>query len=267
MNHSFLSRDDERELVIRCQSGDTAASHELVLRHRPLVLSIAKRYQHWHILEDLVQEGFLGLLEAAKRFDPSKGVRFSTYAPWWVRYFIQSEIGRLRIVRFTTRRHRQARNRLQTVTRELEQRLGRSATAEELGQAIGVSTDTVLEVLLLMTVPPAEIATVGSDAESGRKPHVVELPAAGALPDELVDDEQQKRRVRTAVDSLLRQLDDRERAIVQQRILTDEQEPLRSIGARWGLSGERVRQLEKSALQKMRIIAASRGINAESLLR
>jgi RNA polymerase sigma-32 factor len=265
----LLSFSDELDLITRYQAGDMSALHELILCHRPLVALITDRCRRAHpgLAEDLMQGGFLGLLEAAKKFDVTKGARFNTYARWWVRYHAQCVLSRRGAVRLTTRDHRRVRNNLPAVRHRLEQHLGRTATWVELAEALNVSVDSVREVVLLLTTPSVELTTIGNDAstQAGRAHSAFEAETAEPPPDELAHERRQRRRMELAVASLLSQLDSRERAIIERRILSDEREQLRDIGAQWGISGERIRQLETAAIAKMRDAAKSRGVSVELL--
>jgi RNA polymerase sigma-32 factor len=269
----LLSFSDELDLITRYQAGDMSALHELILCHRPLVALITDRCRRAHpgLAEDLMQGGFLGLLEAAKKFDVTKGARFGTYARWWVRAHAQCVLSRRGAVRLTTRDHRRVRNNLPAVRHRLEQHLGRTATWAELAEALNVSTESVREVMLLLTTPPVELTTIGNDAshhmfEVEAADHMFEVEAAEPPPDEFAHERRQSRRMKLVVASLLSQLDGRERAIVERRILSDdEQERLRDIGAQWGVSGARIHQIERMAIQKMRDAAKSQGVSVELL--
>lgn len=243
-----LTRDEEQALTEALQHGSREALHELVVRHKPLVAAMAKRYgRPGAPREDLLNEGFVGLLDAAARFDPSRGTRFSTYARWWVRYYMQRYVraNRRMVTPSKTRNMRKLRQRLRKTARRLEQKRGGAVTAEELAETLDVSVDEVLEVQQELSYPDVPIAV--DDPRNGHDP----IAAAHSPEDEAATTER-RRVAQQLAEQALSVLDARERRIVRERVLTDERRSLREIGETLSVSGERVRQIEAAALQKMR---------------
>jgi RNA polymerase sigma-32 factor len=245
----LLDAAREAELVARIQRDDDAtAMHELLAAHYRLVVSHASRYGRAGVSDaELVAEGNLGLVEAARRFDAGKGVRFATYAIWWIR----ARIGRFvlanrRIVSApSTRNARKLFATLRTAQRALEQHGGERPTREAVAAATGTSEDDVAMV---------EAALSGRDVPMGPSEDGTLLELADeASPEELVSAREETDRRARAVAKALSVLDRREREIVQRRLLEDGEdgETLASIGQVLGLSRERVRQIEARAKRKL----------------
>jgi RNA polymerase sigma-32 factor len=259
--HEALTRDDERELTERLRGGCPSALHELVVKHRPLVAAMAKRYgRPGAPREDLLNEGFVGLLDAAGRFDPERGTRFSTYARWWVRYYMQRYVraNRRMVTPSKTRNMRKLRQRLRKTARELEQRRGGSVSAEELAKVLEVSVNEVLEVQQELSYPDMPISV--DDPRGGHDP-----VSDDGNPEDEAALEERRRVARELTERALAVLDARERRIVCDRVLSEERRSLREIGEALQVSGERVRQIEATALRKMRKVLESTSTDLAAL--
>ncbi|HEY8429655.1 MAG TPA: sigma-70 family RNA polymerase sigma factor [Sandaracinaceae bacterium] len=245
----MLDAETEQEYLRRIQeSDDPAAMQALLLSHLRLVLSIAQRYTSNGVtLEDLIAEGNLGLVEAARRFDRSKGTRFSTYAAWWVRALIRRfAIANRRIVGApSTRNARRVLGRLRQAQRRLAAELGEAPTREQLAQALSVTPEEIAMV---------EGALSGRDVSLGptEDGQVVELTSELESPEEAVAERELRAIHRRSIRAAFEALDERERAIVEKRLLDDDKDTLAHIGGSMGLSRERVRQIELRARQKLR---------------
>jgi len=245
----MLEPDVEYQLLTRIQeSNDPTALNQLLVSHVRLVLSIAHKYRrHGLPLEDLVSEGNLGLCEAARRFDLSKGTRFSTYAAWWVRALIRRyTIANRRIVGApSTRAARRLISKLRQTQRELAAELGVPPTKAQIAERLDVTVADVEQV---------ETALSGRDVSLAPTPdgHVVELRCDRQSPEELASQHEASELNRRSIHEALERLEDRERLIIHKRLLVDDRETLADIGAQLGLSRERVRQLELRACQKLR---------------
>jgi RNA polymerase sigma-32 factor len=254
----YLGRDEELKLAIRWKNNhDEQALHSLANAHMRLVISLAAKFRHYGLsLADLIQEGHIGLLEAASRFDPDRDVRFSTYATWWIRASMQDYILRnWSIVRGGTSSGQKA---LFFNLRRLRARLSRSApelsgTAllVQIAEAMGVSQADVEVMNSRLSGSDVSLNMTLSDEEdsSERGDFLVD---DHPLPDELVEVEIDTSRRLQMLSVALKNLSDRELNIVKKRKLKDKPETLEAVGAQLGISKERVRQLEARAMLKLK---------------
>lgn len=263
MGQPLLSRERERELAIAWrEEGDSEALHLLTHSYLRLVIAIAAKFRNYGLpMNDLVQEGSIGLMQAAERFDPYREVRFSTYASWWIRSAIQDFVLRnWSIVRTGTTAAqkslffnlRRLRARIEEQSGQMLDEEGRQRIASEL--AVDINDVRMMEARLSGSDHSLNLA-VGEDGEDEWQ---------SFLPDERPDPEENTRQshdvaVRhTWIAQALGELDQRERMIIEQRRLRDEGATLEELGRELGVSKERVRQLEHRALGKMRVAIASR---------
>lgn len=248
-----LSASEERELISRVRSGDRHASERLILSQLRFVIRVAGRYRRHQgcALQDLVQEGTVGLLEAIRRFNPDRGARLSTFAMWWIRAAIQDYVlrtgGSVRMA--TTPRHR-----AMFFNREIRADGDPSGdVARRLAQKFNTTVDDVRAFAQrLRTVEQS----LDAPAPAGGN-YADMLRAPGPDPETALATRRERlelvRRLRTAIPSLTR----RERHIVRRRFLSEKRDSLTKIGRDLGLSKERVRQLEARALAKMRSVGPS----------
>jgi RNA polymerase sigma-32 factor len=255
----FLERDEEHELAVRWRdTRDERALHRLAAAHMRLVIAVATRFRHYGLpVADLVQEGHVGLLEAAARFDPDREVRFSTYATWWIRAAVQDHVLRnWSIVRGGTSSGQKA---LFFGLRRLRARLmqrGDDAPPSQvygaLAARLGVSHADVALMDWRLSGPDVSLnATLGEDDASSSE-RMDFLPDDAPLPDETVGEHIDAGRRRQWLRSALAVLSEREFNILSARRLTDETVTLESLGERLGISKERVRQIENRAIEKLR---------------
>jgi len=255
----FLERDEEKQLAIRWrQTGDQRALDQIAASHMRLVIALASRFRHYGLpIADVIQEGHVGLLEAAARFDPNREVRFSTYATWWIRASIQDYILRnWSIVRGGTSSTQKA---LFFNLRRLRAQLARvgednrAALFEEIGRAVGASSADVELMNARFSGPdvslngPLHSDDPGDSAERGDF-----LVDSRPLPDETVGDDIDSQRRNVRLNEALTLLSERELRIVRERRLSEDAATLESLGAQLGISKERVRQIETRALEKLR---------------
>ena len=258
MNAPYLERDEEHDLAVRWkQDNDVDALHRLTHAHMRLVIAIAARFKHFGLpMSDLIQEGHVGLLEAAARFEPEREVRFSTYATWWIRASIQDHILRnWSIVRGGTSSTQKA---LFFNLRRLRAKLGQGPSPmpehemhQHIAQALKVSEDDVARMDARLSGPDTSLnaPVLESDGSAERQDFLV---SEDPLPDETVgaaiDQEKRTKRLYAALEVL----NDRELRIVKERRLTEEGATLEALGEALGISKERVRQIESRALEKLR---------------
>jgi RNA polymerase sigma-32 factor len=259
MSAPFLEREEERQLAFRWRDDrDDNALHQLASAHMRLVIALAARFCHYGLPPaDLIQEGHVGLLEAAARFEPEREVRFSTYATWWIRASMQDYILRnWSIVRGGTS---SAQKALFFNLRRLRARMSRSGATPNLtmfaaiGKAVGVSTADVELMDTRLSGPDVSLNAPVLETDSQGSAERVDFLVDGApLPDESVSDSiDSSRRARWLHDALAI-LSDRELRIVRERCLVEDGATLESLGARLGISKERVRQIESRAIEKLR---------------
>jgi RNA polymerase sigma-32 factor len=256
----ILSAEHEMELATRWRlHKDQAALHELITAYMRLVVALAGRYRNYGLpTTDLIQEGNVGLMQAAERFDPERGVRFSTYAGWWVRAAIQDYILRnWSIVRTGTTT---AQKSLFFNLRRLKARLHHSGapymSAETRGKVahrLKVPLADVEAMEARMQGPDASLNSPLSDAEDGEGSEWQDfLASSEPLPDETTMALHDTARRRRWLERALATLSDRERLIIRKRRLAEKVTTLEVLGRRLGISKERVRQIEGQALKKLK---------------
>lgn len=259
MAAKFLERDEERALAVSWKERrDETALHELAAAHMRLVIALASRFRHYGLpLADLIQEGHVGLLEAAARFEPERDVRFSTYATWWIRASIQDYILRnWSIVRGGTSSAQKALFfNLRRLRAKLSQTPGTGNTSmfATIALAIGVSPADVELMDARLSGSDVSLNAPLSDADSsGSSERVDFLVDDKPLPDETVGEQIDADRRSHWLQEALGVLSERELKIVRERRLVDEAATLEALGERLGISKERVRQIENRALDKLR---------------
>ena len=245
--HPLLTADQEVELAKRIERGDLAAKEQLVNSNLRLVISNARKYQGLDLpLLDLIQEGILGLIRAAEKFDYRRGYKFSTYATFWIREAIQRGIAnRARTIRIPVHIGQRER-RIDRAHRELTAKLGRDPTDEEVAEAAQLSLREVQDARDAARVVTSLDRPVGEEEET---PLGALLESGERTPEEEVEISLRQDAVRHALD----RLPEREREVVRLRygIDGDDPTPLREAGRRLGISAEEVRRLERRALEEL----------------
>lgn len=267
MKTPLLERDDEYELARRwAEKRDEKALHALVQAHMRLAMAIARRFRNYGLpMADLVQEGHIGLMEAASRFELSHEVRFATYASWWIRAAIQDYVLRnWSIVRGGTSSGQKALFfNLRRVRARLEQSNGGAnhVTREEMhahvAAQLGVSRADVARMDSRFNVPDLSLNAPVAAGEEGGNERLEQLVAEEPLPDEQVTTRIDGERRRRWLQRAIRSLTDREIRIIRARRLADKSETLERLGERLGISKERVRQIESRAIEKLRLALTS----------
>ena len=259
MSAPYLTREEEHALAVKWRGeGDQKSLERLSLSHMRLVIAVASRFRTFGLsMSDLIQEGHVGLLEAASRFEPEREVRFSTYATWWIRASIQDYILRnWSIVRGGTSSTQKSLffnlRRLRAKLAAEQQGLPDSEMHRQIAETLGVKTADVDLMATRLSGPDTSLNAPLNEGDGGTADRQDFLVADSPLPEELVSDhidgERQRRWLRSAMDVLT----ERERKVLEERRLRDDSATLESIGQTMGISKERVRQIENRALEKLR---------------
>jgi RNA polymerase primary sigma factor len=259
----LLDREQEVVLARRARAGDETATQRLVESNLRLVVQVARRYLNRGLpLPDLIEEGNLGLLRAAEKFDPDRGTRFSTYAVWWIRHFITRALAnQARLIRLPVHVE-MLLGRYAREHKRLAAELGREPTPEEVAAALGTTVEQVQELEEIRQHPVSLDAPLG-DAEKGAR-------VADLVPDTSADPGAMFTRLfarRAELASVLDDLAANERTVLRRRFGLEGAEPetLEAIGRSLGLTRERVRQIEGAGLRKLRALLKARGVDGSDL--
>jgi len=262
-SNATLSLEEEQDLSRRwMQNADTRALATLIHAHLGLVIKIATEFRNsGPAMEDLIQEGHVGLTIAARRFDPSKATRLATYATYWIRacmmeYVVRSH-GPVRIG--TTRSQRKIFFGLGRARRRLE-REGASVSADKLAQILGVPAEDVEHMSTRLSGHDVSLDAPRSTDDERRQSNL--LASDGPSQEDLYADGQEDDSRRALLNEALKQLDPRERAILKARHMSSRPTTLGALGKRFGISRERVRQLELRAVAKLRTYCSGGVIDA-----
>ncbi|MGL4491147.1 MAG: RNA polymerase factor sigma-32, partial [Rhizobiaceae bacterium] len=255
----YLERQEEHDLAVRWKDlKDQQALHKITAAHMRLVISMAAKFRNYGLsVSDLIQEGHIGLLEAAARFEPERDIRFSTYASWWIRASIQDYILRnWSIVRGGTSSAQKALffnlRRLRARLTGGQEQLSTAAIYTEIASAIGVSIKDVATMDHRLSGPDTSLnAPMASDDESstGKIDFLVDNQP---LPDEAVETMVDTERRSAWLNKAMGVLNARELLIVTRRRLTEDSTTLEELGSTLGISKERVRQIETRAMEKLK---------------
>jgi len=248
-----LTPEQEYDLAVQYQeTGNKEAAHELVVSHLPFVVKVAFQYRHYMIpLQDLIQEGTIGLMKAVKRFDPKRGFRLVSFAVWWIKAYIKNFILKSwNLVKLgTTQAQRKLFFRIGDIGEHMDND-SRNARIDELAKELKVKSDDVIEVEARIKAREWSLnEMVGEDKDLMS---MELLQDHSANQEEMMMEREREKEVSQATKKALKKLDPRERFIVAKRFMDDSPWTLQKLGEHFGTSRERVRQLEKRALNKLK---------------
>ena len=257
MSLPLLEEKHELNLANKWKNkNDENALHELIQAHMRLVVSYAVKYKNYGLsLNDLIQEGNIGLMKAAQKFEPDKGFRFSTYASWWIRASIQDFLLKhWSIVRIATTSKQKS---LFFSLRRLKQKINGNEngnidfnTAENIASDLNISTSAVVNMDSRITQNDSSLNKKIS--EDGEDEFLSLLEDENARPDNIIFAKDEIDHKKTMVNSAIDSLDDRETQIINERHLSENPKTLEYLGKKLKISKERVRQIEKNAMNKMK---------------
>lgn len=264
-NYPILSREEEYELAIRYKkNGDLEAARKLITSNLKFVVRIANSYKNYGLNPlDLIQEGNIGLMQAVKGFDPTKGYRLISYAVWWIRAYIQNYIIKTwSLVKLGTN---QAQRKLFYKLRSTKQKMdiiGENPSSEDyqnLAGELGVSDEDVIE--MDQRIGSKDLSLDAELPTNNESTHLDYLMDNIANQEEIISKNEEDEILKSGLETALKSLKERERYIIKNRILTDSPLTLDELGTELKISRERVRQIENAALQKIKTVLQKIGVN------
>jgi len=251
----LLTPQDEFKLSVRLKKYyDMDAAEKLIVSNLRFVVKIAHEYRNYgYKLADLIQEGNIGLIHAVKKFDPYKGYRLISYAVWWIRAYIQNYlIKSWSLVKIgTTQAQRKLFFKLSQARNKLERLSKRNPEFSEIAESLGVKGSEVCEMDMRMGTRDLSLNEIIGD--DGDTPHLDFLVHDGDDQETSLIKEEEKSLVKRDIAGVLATLSERESFIIRNRVMADEPLTLQEIGDKYKITRERIRQIEKKALQKVQL--------------
>jgi RNA polymerase sigma-32 factor len=263
-NYPILTREEEYELAMRYKKdGDLEAARKLITSNLKFVVRIANTYKNYGLNPmDLIQEGNIGLMHAVKGFDPTKGYRLISYAVWWIRAYIQNFIIKSwSLVKIGTN---QAQRKLFYKLRSTKQKMDYTEEIlspdeyKNLAEELGVSDEAVVE--MDQRIGTKDLSLDAELTANNESTHLDFLVDDLTNQEELISKNEEEENIRTGLDVAMGSLKDRERYIIKSRILSENPLTLEELGSELKISRERVRQIETSALQKIKTALEKKGL-------
>jgi RNA polymerase sigma-32 factor len=253
--YNVLDAETQRSLAVRYrEEGDLEAARQLVTSNLRLVVKIAYDYRRaYRNVMDLIQEGNIGLMQAVKKYDPYKGVKLSSYAAWWIRaYILRFILNNWRLVKLgTTQAQRKLFFNLSKEKARLSA-LGIEPSAENIAQRLDVSVDDVTSMDRRLSAGEMSLDTPVGNDDTKSQSRVDLMPALGTRVDELLADEELGRMLHTEMHKFGETLKGKERQIFYERLMAEDPRTLQELGTDFGVSRERVRQLEKRLQERLK---------------
>jgi RNA polymerase sigma-32 factor len=252
--HPILDRDEEHVLALRYREGDAEAGNKLITSNLRLVVKLARDYGRLHpSLLDLVQEGNLGLTMALDKYDPHRGVKFSSYAAWWIRaYILKHLVDSARLVRVgKTEAERKLFFKLRREKERLE-RLGFEPSAERVADSLKVPVKAVREMEMRMTRADMSLDQPVDSHDPDGKVLSDTLASSDEQPDLAFEQAELRKKMHADLIDFGRSLSGRDQVIFFERLLADEPKTLEQVGASFGISRERARQVEKELKDRLK---------------
>ncbi|MCY3625993.1 MAG: RNA polymerase sigma factor RpoH [Candidatus Dadabacteria bacterium] len=254
-DYPVLSREEEYELAMRHrETGDLEAARKLIVSNLKFVVRIANEYKNYNVNTlDLIQEGNIGLMKAVRGFDPTKGYRLISYAVWWIRAYIQNHIMKTwSLVKVGTNQSqrklfyklRSTKNKIEATGAEMEEDI-----YSEIAKELDVPDSQVIEMDRIMS---GKDLSLDANIEGSTERTYVDMLGDTFDQEQFLEDSQTRPLVAKKIKEAMANLKEREKYIIERRILTDSPETLEKLSHKFGISRERVRQIEKNALNKIR---------------
>ncbi len=253
--YPVLSHTEQHALAIRyLESGDLDAAAQLITANLRLVIKVAYEYRRaYRNILDLIQEGNIGLMQAVKKFDPYRGVKLSTYAAWWIRaYILRFILNNSRLVKLGTT---QAQRKLFFNLNKEKSRLaaqGIDPSTEDLAKQFGVREQDVIQMERRLAAGDVSLDAPVNSVDGGSQSRIDLIPAQGNSVDEILADLEMGEKLKESIQAFGKILKDKEAIIFRKRLLSDEPLTLQQLGDEFGISRERVRQLEQRLQKKLK---------------